>query len=255
MTCDPQTNGHLSQISTLWTVVGQAHSGSDDEMARARGELLELYRGAAYRYLLGALRDQQAAEDLCQEFALRFLRGDFRRADPQKGRFRDFVKTALYRMVIHHLRRQYARPLPLGFDVAEGRGDTPGLASLERDFLESWREELLARAWGALAEVERITGQPFYGVLRLRVERPELPSLAAAEELSRRLGRPLTAAGVRQVLHRARVRFADLLLGEVARSLGRGAAAELEQELSDLKLLKYCRPALQKYRGAEAKRL
>ena len=38
--------------------------------------------GAAYRYLLGAVHDPDAADDLCQDFAVRFLRGDFRRADP-----------------------------------------------------------------------------------------------------------------------------------------------------------------------------
>jgi RNA polymerase sigma-70 factor (ECF subfamily) len=69
-----------------------------------------------------------------------------------------------------------------------------------------------------------------------------------ARQLGEQLGRPLTDAGVRQVLHRARDRFADLLLDEVARSLQTAEADRLEQELIDLDLLPYCKPALERYR-------
>src|SRR3712207_7176976 len=54
-------------------------------------------------------RSEAAAEELLQEFAVRFLRGDFRRADPQRGRFRDYVKTALIHLVIDHQRAEQAR--------------------------------------------------------------------------------------------------------------------------------------------------
>ena len=50
--------------------------------ASARRELIQRYGGAAYRYLLGALKSPEAAEELLQDFSLRFIRGDFRRADP-----------------------------------------------------------------------------------------------------------------------------------------------------------------------------
>jgi RNA polymerase sigma-70 factor (ECF subfamily) len=67
-----------------------------------------------------------------------------------------------------------------------------------------------------------------------------------AAQLSTELGKPLTAAGVRQLLHRARERFADLLLEEVAQSLAEPSPERLEQELLELGLLEYCRPALQR---------
>ena len=54
------------------------------------------------------------------------------------------------------------------------------------------------------------------------------------------------AGGVRQTLHRARERFADLLLDEVIQSLDHPDAERLEQELIDLALLEYCRPALER---------
>ncbi len=73
-----------------------------------------------------------------------------------------------------------------------------------------------------------------------------MPSAQVAGELGARLGRPLTAAGVRQTLHRARDRFADLLLDEVVHSLDRPAVTHLEDELIELGLLEYCRPALER---------
>src|SRR5262245_63341462 len=82
------TESRLSRIETTWTLVFQAHQGQEPD-ALARQRLLLRYRGAIYRYLLGALRDPDAAEELAQEFAVRFLQGGFRRADPQQGRFRD----------------------------------------------------------------------------------------------------------------------------------------------------------------------
>jgi RNA polymerase sigma-70 factor (ECF subfamily) len=65
-----------------------------------------------------------------------------------------------------------------------------------------------------------------------------------AEQLGARLGRPVTSAGGRQTLHRARAKFADLLVAEVARSLETSAPDRIEQELLDLDLLRYCKPAL-----------
>jgi RNA polymerase sigma-70 factor (ECF subfamily) len=67
-----------------------------------------------------------------------------------------------------------------------------------------------------------------------------------AEQLTARLGRPFTAAGVRQTLHRAREKFADLLLDELAHSLEYPQAEQLAQELVELGLLDYCRPALER---------
>jgi hypothetical protein len=51
------------------------------------------------------------------------------------------------------------------------------------------------------------------------------------------------------VLHRARKKFAELLVAEVARSLQTPGPEALEQELCALDLLGYCRSALPGRRG------
>jgi RNA polymerase sigma factor (sigma-70 family) len=240
----------LSLISTVWSLVGRAHHAPAGEAIVARQELLERYRGAVRRYLRKLLRDADAADEVFQEFALRLIHGDLRGADRQRGRFRNFVKGVLFHLVADYWkqRREWPGALP-----ADGAALAANLEEMESDrlFVESWCDELLARVWAALAEIDATTGQPFYGVLRFRADHPEMRSPQLAEQLTAQLGRSFTAAGVRQTLHRAREKFASLLLDEVADSLENPRTEQLEEELVELGLLDYCRPALER-RGAIA---
>jgi RNA polymerase sigma-70 factor (ECF subfamily) len=242
-----QTDRPLKNITTLWSVGCRAHGGPPEEAAAAQRELMDRYSRAVYRYLLGALRDPHAAEELAQEFALRFLRGDLRRADPERGRFRDYVKGVLYHLIVDFQRRQKAQPKALPANTLEAIAPEPAAMARESEFDESWREELLNRAWNALAESQRETGQAFYAVLRFRAEHPDLHSAQMAEQLSVQLGKPVTANWVRQTLHRARDKFADLLIQEVMQTLDAPTLEQLHEELSDLKLLVYCEPALKRF--------
>jgi len=111
---DPQQlNERLSQISTRWTLLFQAHQGSAEAVSTAQKQLIQRYTPAVYRDLLGAVHDPEAADELFQEFALRFVRGDFKRADPERGRFRDFLKTSLYHLVVDYQRRRQQQAVPL----------------------------------------------------------------------------------------------------------------------------------------------
>jgi RNA polymerase sigma factor (sigma-70 family) len=240
----------LGEISTLWGLIGVAAGSSPEAVGAAQEALLERYGGAVRRYLLGALRDPDAAAEVFQEFALRFVRGDlFRNASPERGRFRDFVITAVFHLIVDYQRRQRRRPCSLDPSRDEPAVAAPSRTDSEQDFLASWREQLLDRTWLALAELERQTGAPCHTVLRFRTEQPLLSSAEMAEQLSARLGRTYTVDGVRQALHRARERFADLLLEEVVQSLENPSVERLEEELGDLGLLGACRAALQRRCG------
>lgn len=243
-----QLDQHLSQISTTWTVLFQAHGGPDAAVPAAQQQMLERYQAAVYRYLLAAVRDADVADDLYQEFALRLVRGDFKRANPERGRFRDFLKTSLYHLIVDHQRRQQRRPLSLGPDSPEPAGEMSGEMESDREFLAIWRAELLQRTSDALLRVEKQTGQPLHLVLRFRTDHPDVRSPRMAEQLTARLGRPVTADWVRKRLHVAREKFTELLLEEVERSLERPTPDEVERELIDLGLLDYCRPALERRR-------
>lgn len=244
---DSDTIGdRLSGITTLWTLVRRAHDGPPDAVRAAQEELLKRYGGAVQRYLRGIVRDAEAAADLFQEFACRLIKGELHGADPQRGRFRQFVKGVLFHLVADHHRKEKRRPAPLGDDLPELAVDPGTLADMDRDFVRSWREEVLARCWRRLEETERHSGKPFFTVLRFRADNPQMASADLAKHLGTLLKKPLTAAGVRQTLHRAREQFAELVLDEVVNSLESPTPAQLEDELAELGLIEYCRPALER---------
>ena len=228
----------LSRISTMWTVMRQSPPAGAEAPGPGWSLLVERYLRAAYRYLLGALRDPDLAEELCQEFALKFVRGDYGRATPERGRFRDYIRTSLVHLVTDYHRRRQAAPGPLPEQVP---APTESAAS-DAAFLASWKEELLDRTWAALAEAN----PAYHATLASHSEQPELPSPEMAKFLGEQLGRDVTPEWVRKTKQRAHEKFAELLLDEVAASLGGADGAELEQELKALDLLRYCKTALAK---------
>jgi RNA polymerase sigma-70 factor (ECF subfamily) len=242
-----ESNAFLSQQATLWPVVLRAHHGPADDQLAARRRLVEHYGGAVRHHLSQVLRDPEAVRELCQEVALLIMSGAFHRADPARGRFRDYLKATLFHLIVKYRREQRKRPRLLSPDDPEPAAEPPPLSDAERQSLDGWRDRLLSRAWGRLAEAERQTGRPLHTVLRFRAEHPDLRSPRMAEQLSARLGRPLTADAARQALHRAREMFADLLLDEVAQTLEAPAAEQLEEEVLTLGLHVYCQPALRRW--------
>jgi hypothetical protein len=142
-------------------------------------------------------------------------------------------------------------PLTPGGDNEPADSD-PGTPEEEQRFVSCWRQELINQAWEALGQAEKRTCQPYATLLRLQEEQPGLRSAQLAERLAERLGRPFTAAGVRQLVHRGRELFGDLLVAEVAHSLqidpgDPEGAGRLEGELIDLGLLfSYCKAALER---------
>jgi RNA polymerase sigma-70 factor (ECF subfamily) len=233
----------LSSISTLWSVVGLAHEGAPEAAQHAKTQLIDRYGKAVYRYILGAVRDAEVADELYQDFALRFVQGKLRGALGSNIRFRYFLKGVLSHMIADHHRQRRAALLPLPAEDWDPADSQEGVEESDRQFLESWREHLLARAWEALAKIEAETSQPLHTVLRYRAKNPKTRSPQMAEQLSESLGKAVSADWVRQTLHRARLRFAELLVDEVAQTLVNPSKEDLDRELADLKLLVYCQPS------------
>lgn len=244
----------LSRIVTQWSIVRQAHDNDHADRNSAQQALLERYGGAVRRYLLASLRDADAADEVFQEFALRFVRGDLRSANPDHGKFRNFLRTIVSRMVVDHhrrgqRRRKHEKTAPTGLPQPVDRSVES--AEDKEAFSRSWREDLLSRSWEQLRRVEEQEGRPLYTILRHRVEHPDANSALLAEQLSERLGKPITAGNVRVLVHRARDKFAAFLLEEVADSVQDGSLDHVEQELIELRLHDYCREALQRRRKDE----
>src|SRR5438874_464092 len=130
-------NQRLSLISTLWSLVGQAHHPPAETATSARRQLLERYEGAVRRYLRKVLRDQDGADEVFQEFAVHLLHGDLHGADPKRGRFRNFVKGTLFHLIAdyRYQRRKWPEPLPTD---DEALGAVPYSVESDGEFVESW---------------------------------------------------------------------------------------------------------------------
>ncbi len=195
------------------------------------------------------LRDPIAADEVLQEFAYCFARGDFGIADPKRGRFRDLVKTVIFHLIVNYQRQQKKlsreQSLPTQFDVLDHDQVAPAF-SADREFLKLWREELLDRMWAALAKYDRNDKQQSYLVLKLHSERQPITSEELARLLRIEFGRELSADAVRQMLHRSREKFSKLLIDELGRSIETNDRESIEQELIELDLLLYRKSELEK---------
>jgi RNA polymerase sigma-70 factor (ECF subfamily) len=222
----------------------RAHADSEMSAAEARRILVLRYSPAIRGYVRALARDDETADELAQDFMVRMLRGDFAGADPNRGRFRDLLKTAIRNMVRNHWEKQRRRR-PADFDVAElGQDDAPEDAD---PWLENWRRNLLEVAWSRLEEHQNEhPGSTVHTILKLRADYPEDDSKQLAERLTATLGRPIKPEAVRQQLHRARVRLAEFLVEEVADAIDQPVGERIQDELIALGLYEHIRDVLPK---------
>lgn len=230
---------NLNEIVTNWDELFSALSQNGVSEAPLLARVLQRYFGAIWSYLATIVKDENVADDLAQEFAVRFLRGDFQNLHPNKGRFRDFLKVVLRNMVMDHFRKQ-KHLVELNLDTLD---DSRDLVSDEYDqlFVEHWREDLLRRTWQTFQSSSSGRGALYYEALCQFAGSGGMSSGELAEKLSASRAEPMNAATARQTLRRARQMFADCLREEVRQSL---AANEdhpdaVEEELCELRLTKY----------------
>ncbi|WP_157665009.1 RNA polymerase sigma factor [Mariniblastus fucicola] len=227
----------LSRITTNWDDLIAAHKSDsfDPAAAEQRGIILKRYAECIYQYILGATHCHHTTEDLSQDFALRFVRGDFRNANPDRGRFRDYLKRSLRNLVTDFFRRKNSKPAGVDLKGAEANA----IGSLDTAFTDQWRRQLLGITWESLKEHESNSGSLYYSVLYLRSQRPKLNSQSLAKEFTEQYQREVTADWFRQTLRRARRKFADLLVQEVGKTIQSDSKQELADELAILGLQKY----------------
>ncbi len=229
----------LSEISTLWEEVQEAHSGSGKDADLARERMLQRYERAIRRYLELALRDPHAVNDLYQTFVFKFLKGDFRNADPTRGRFRALLARSLSNLVKDHHRARQRTPLPL-----HEQGLAQPDSGDDDHFMGVWRDVLVERAWEELAREQERTGRPLHTVLWIKYKEPKLTSAELAQSLGEQLGISVTTEAYRKKLCEARSRFKNFFLDEVQRTLTDQSFESLEDELQRLEMLEVCRQAL-----------
>ncbi len=235
-----QEFSRIDALVTNWSAFRAAHGQTHGLAEQARHDLVLRYAGVIRKYVYAIVRNETDADELSQDVMVRMLKGDFAGADPSRGRFRDFLKTVIRNMARNYWDRQNRRR-PVNSAIAEL--DLAEVAPSDWD--DVWRNELLGQVWRALQDEQarKPTGL-IHTLLELRVSYPDDSSEQMAQRLGDQLGSEIRADAVRQKLRRARLRFAELLVREVAHGLQTASADEVEQELMDLKLFEQVRPLL-----------
>ncbi len=240
MESNSQEFSRIDVLVTNWSVFRIAHGQPNALADQARHDMVLRYAAVIRKYVYAIVRDETDADELSQDVIVRMLKGDFAGADPSRGRFRDFLKTVIRNMARNHWDRQNRRR-PVNSDIAEL--DLAEVAPSDWDVV--WRNELLGQVWRALKDEQaRKPTSLVHTLLELRVGYPEDSSEQLAQRLGAQLGGEIRADAVRQKLRRARLRFAELLISEVAHGLQTASADEVEQELMELKLYEQVRPLL-----------
>ena len=238
---ESQLASRLEGIATRWSLIRDAHAGGTPQTATAARQALVLrYAKSIRRYVGGIVKKTDDADELAQDVVMRLMKGDFAGADPNRGRFRDLLKTAVRNMVHNHWGKANRRKTADADLNLVGKEDTDDPA-----WTAEWQANVLDLAWSALKEFERKNPtNPAHTLLRLRAEFPDATSDELADKLSKKTKAAVRADACRQMLRRARLRFAEALVTEVGVGLADPSPARVAEELAALGLLEYVKDFL-----------
>ena len=214
----------LGMITTQWVMVTDSI------------HFVKRYGRAIQRYLRALLKNKYDAEEVAQEFFLSVSKHGFSNANPEKGRFRDYLKVAVRNAALNFLRKNENNQ-KLARGLAELRDHHRRNAIPDKEWILEWRECLLNRAWQEMEKTQNHEPEAiYYTVLRLAVAHPSEDSETLAARAGTILGRSIRADAFRKQLSRARRLFAEYLVEEIAQTLETPSAEAVEEELADLGL-------------------
>jgi RNA polymerase sigma factor (sigma-70 family) len=218
----------LTDIDTIWTTISSAHTPGPKGQA-AMEDLVGRYHDAVTRYIHLKVRDKHLADEVLQEFWTKLLTGKLAGADKSKGRFRDYLRTVLHRLIIDRFRTRKHQSLPPGDLLDSSRPD--------EDFDRVWREAVINRVWSRLETYEATTPKNRYAtVLQLRRDFPKASIEEIADKLSQMTRSPVRPEAFRKNLQRARTKFIELLILELRETIRSGSMEDVEAEIFDLGL-------------------
>ena len=226
---------HAIFATTHWSVVVAAGQADSAQAAEALEKLCRAYWYPLYAFVRRRGYGPEDAQDLTQSFFARVLeRNYFQHADPQRGKFRTFLLTALSNFLADEWDR--ARRLkrgggqaPISFDAvsAEERYRLEPVDQFDaaKLFERRWATTLLERALTRLEQEFHERGQ---GEL-LEALRPFLlgeQGEATYAEIAPRLA--MTTPAVKMSVSRMRARCRELLREEILQTVASPQEAEEE---------------------------
>ncbi len=204
---------------------------------QALNELLLGYWRPLYVFMRRKGLDESAAQDAVQELVLHLLEKDFVEGlDQKRGRLRSFLMTAASNHLVNRHEKAVAAKrgggaahVPLDFDGAERFVEASVSAPAESAFDREWAASVMERA---LAKLEKEFGSgerkgPFEVVLQFFKPDGAPP---AYKDIAKK--HAMSIPQLKAFLHRARVRFRELVVAEIQETVG--TAEDADAELADL---------------------
>ena len=207
--------------------------GEADEGRRSLQALCSAYRAPVLAYLRQMVNRDEDAEELTQAFFAYFLEQRFHDgADPERGRFRHYLRGAVRHFV--STQRRDARALKRGGN--SHMLDHSVLDELPSDALDSdpelefdrqWALTLIARALTRLESEARVAGKAEWFVA-LRDFIVEAPDEADFQHLAEKLQMRRNTVAV--AVHRLRQRLSELVDEEMSETVASEDDIAIEQE-------------------------
>jgi len=234
---EPGPNG-LDQnrfAMTHWSVVLSAGDPRSPDASQAREKLCRIYWPPLYNFIRRHGYNPEDAQDLTQAFFAKSLEKDFfARANPEKGRFRSFLLTALRQFLLDE--RDRARTAKRGggvplisldqtaFEEKFLAATDPSLAG-DQLFDRRWAAAILESARSLLREECAASGKAaLINQLDLISERRD--KTATYADLAARDG--VTVSAVKSAVSRLRQRYGELVREEIAQTVTDPADVESE---------------------------
>jgi RNA polymerase sigma-70 factor (ECF subfamily) len=225
--------------TTAWSCVHAAQDPSHPQFEAAMTRLYTTYARVVFHYLRAKGHAEQDAEDRTQEFFLAFLvKGWLSPADPQRGRFRDFLLTLLKRFAYDQtvrpreqtkFERRFVSIHTLLQD-SDRAYEPPAHETPEETFQRQWKVELLTAVRQSLrayyeglpkpAEQRRFEIFAAYHFVDRAEDRPTKEALAA------RFG--VSPDRVKYALEEVRKRYERFLRQELRDQVGSEEGVEEE---------------------------
>jgi RNA polymerase sigma factor (sigma-70 family) len=225
---------------TLWTIVLHAKDPGSPRRREALQRLIEAYWKPLYGFVRRKGNSIEASKDLIQGFFSELLTKDFLKyVDPNRGKFRTFLRTSLDHYLADEFDRATAQKrgggraiLSLNFTEAEEELGATVAAPPDRSFKRDWAIRVMTQGLDSLRASFESSGRlAEFEALKLHLTSTH-PEGTSYEQLALSLG--ISVEDVRNRVRTARARYKDAIL-DVIRSYTHSeeeARGELQELLS-----------------------
>jgi RNA polymerase sigma-70 factor (ECF subfamily) len=226
-------------VTTHWSVVLSAGRSDTTRSRDALARLCQTYWYPLYAYVRRRGHSAHDAQDLTQEFFARLLeKQSLASADPNRGRFRSFILTAMNNFLAQEWEKSHAQKrggrveiFSLDLAQAEQRYDLEPSTSETPDkgFDKKWALALLESVMTQLKqEYKQENKSDIFVALKqtLTGSRESQPYA----DLAKHLG--TTEANIKVTVHRLRKRYRELLQTEIANTVD--SSEEIKEEMRHL---------------------